>query len=209
MPIPLLLAAAAVKGAVGLGQALFSGKKRKEKAADKAIDDISTYQVPTETKQMYESAKMDATTGLSGASKLLATEGAAKAGKAAMGASTERKGGLGMIGAIQKAGQQAGLAIAGQEEAALAGKKAALRGATTALVGEKGKAFASKQEKEQLKAKVALGKSAAAKESAAQGWAMVGSAAGDVMKNAAPGTTIFNKKQKKNPPAGYVYEDGE
>lgn len=168
-----------IQAGVGVGQAIYgitqARKKKKQVEAD--LNAVEEYKVPTETKQMYESAKMDATTGLSGASKLLATEGAAKAGKAAMGASTDRKGGLGMIGAIQKAGQQAGLAIAGQEEAALAGKKAALRGATTALVGEKGKAFASRQEKQKTRLSISMADMAANKASISQGIGAAGKGA--------------------------------
>ena len=163
-------------GIIQAGVALL-GQKKKKKQVEADFNAVEEYKVPTETKQMYESAKMDATTGLSGASKLLATEGAAKAGKAAIGASTDRKGGLGMIGAIQKAGQQAGLAIAGQEESALAGKKAALRGATTALVGEKGKAFASRQEKQKTKLSMSMADLAANKAAVAQGLGGVGKGA--------------------------------
>ena len=162
-----------IQAGVGVGQAIYgitqARKKKKQVEAD--LNAVEEYKVPTETKQMYESAKMDATTGLSG------TEGAAKAGKAAMGASTDRKGGLGMIGAIQKAGQQAGLAIAGQEEAALAGKKAALRGATTALVGEKGKAFASRQEKQKTRLSISMADMAANKASISQGIGAAGKGA--------------------------------
>jgi hypothetical protein len=168
-----------LQSAVGVGQAIVGGlqARKKKKQVEKDLNAVEEYQVPTETKQMYESAKMDATTGLSGASKLLATEGAARAGKAAMGASTDRKGGLGMIGAIQKAGQQAGLALAGQEESALMGKKAALRGATTALVGEKGKAFASRQEKQKTRLSISMADMAANKASISQGIGAIGKGA--------------------------------
>jgi len=168
-----------IQAGVGVAQAgiaLFNqGKKKKQ--VQKDLNAVEEYQVPTETKQMYESAKMDATTGLSGASKLLATEGAARAGKAAMGAATERKGGLGMIGAIQKSGQQAALGLAGQEESALASKKAALRGATSALIGEKGKAFASRQEKQKTRLSISMADLAANRQAISQGLSAIGKGA--------------------------------
>ena len=167
------------QSAVGGGQALVAGLKRGKikKQVESDLNAVEEYQVPTETKQMYESAKMDATTGLSGASKLLATEGAARAGSAAMASSTERKGGLGMIGAIQKAGQQAGLAIAGQDEAAREGKKAIFRGTTDKLVGEKGKAFASRQDKQKTRLTMSLSELAANRDAISQGLGAVGKGA--------------------------------
>jgi len=165
-------------GTIQAGVAALQARKKK-KQVEKDLNAVEEYQVPTETKQMYESAKMDTTTGLSGASKLLATEGAARAGKAAMGASTERKGGLGMIAAIQKAGQQAGLALAGQEEAALSSKKAIFRGATDKLVGEKGKAFASKQEKQKTRLSISMADMASNKAAISQGITGIGKGIGN------------------------------
>lgn len=186
MAIPAFLLSAAAKAtpgmlqsAVGAGQAILGALQRgkKKRQVEKDLNAVEEYQVPTETKQMYESAKMDATTGLSGASKLLATEGAAKAGVAAMRSSADRKGGLDMIGAIQKAGQQAGLALAGKEEEALMGKKAILRGATDKLIGEKGKAFASRQEKQKTRLSMSLSDLAANRESISQGIGAIGKGA--------------------------------
>ena len=171
MPIPLLLAGAAIKGLVGLGQALFSGKKDKQKKANAAIDATEVY-----TADPLVKARLNAP--MPGEAE--ATQEIGKSATQALGAAKTRKGGLASVGAIQ-----AGTNKAKQDLAVQKGKMKI--GAEQAMGAERSKEFQSRQQKQTLKTQVALGDLAGAKAAQAQGLAMVGSAVSDIAGGAAGG----------------------
>jgi hypothetical protein len=153
--------AQAILGMIGMGKA-----KRK---ANDAIDAMSTYKPSQEISGVYEGAKMRSTKGLGGSARQLATQGIEAGAQAAMGAAQDRKSGLGMIGSVQAQRQKGALQLAGQEEAAKKQNEAGLTQAAGLQAREKEKAFKSQQEKQSLKANVALQELAAKRSAVSQG----------------------------------------
>lgn len=154
-------AAQAITGMIGMGKA-----KRK---ANDAIDAMSTYKPSQEISGVYEGAKMRSTKGLGGAARQLATQGIEAGAQSAMAATQDRKAGLGMVGSIQAQKQKGALQLAGQEEAAQKQNQAGLTQAAGLQAREKEKAFKSEQEKQSLKANVALQELAAKRSAVSQG----------------------------------------
>jgi hypothetical protein len=183
-------AAQAITGLIGMGKA-----KRK---ANAAIDAMSTYRPSQEISGVYEGAKMRSTKGLGGAARQLATQGIEAGAQAAMGASQDRKAGLGMIGSIQAQRQKGALQLAGQEDAAQRQNQAALTQAAGLEAREKEKAFKSQQEKQSLKANVALQEVASKRAAISQGLSAIGSGltAGAMSGEKNPIAGLFGKKKK-------------
>lgn len=154
-------AAQAISGMIGMG--------KKKRAAEASVDAIGTYRPSQEIAGIYEGAKLRSTTGLGGASKQLAQQGIARASSAAMGRAQDRKAGLAMIGAAQAQEQQGALQLAAQDEAARERSQARLTQAAGMQASEKEKAFKSAQDKQQLKANIALQELAAKRQAVSQG----------------------------------------
>jgi len=154
------------------------GQGKKRRAANAAVDAMSTYTPSQEIGGIYEGAKMRSTKGLSGAARQLATQGIESGAQAAMGAAQDRKAGLGMIGSIQAQRQKGSLQLAGQEDAAQKQNQAGLVQAAGLQAKEKEKAFKSQQEKQSLKANMAMQTLAAARQNVAQGLSGLGSGLG-------------------------------
>ncbi len=200
MPIPLLLAGAAVKGLVGLGQALFSGKKKKKAAADAAIDATEVYKASP-----YEEANLQAAQARTGAAMPGEEEAKMAIGQSAtqaLGAAKTRKGGLASIGAIQAGSNKAQQDLAVKKAGFKLGAEKELSGARSRMTGELNKEFQSRQQKQSLKTQQALGELAGAKASEAQGLGMLGSAVSDVAMSGEGGNIkdsiagLFRKKIK-------------
>ena len=169
-----------IQAGVGVGQAV-SGminlrKKKREAAA--AVEAIGTYKPSQEISGVYESAKLRSSTGLGGASKQLAQQGIARASARAMQRAQDRKAGLAMVGAAQAQEQQGALQLAAQDEAARERSQARLTQAAGMQAAEQTKAFKSAQEKQQLKANIALQEVAAKRQAIAQGLSGVASGLG-------------------------------
>jgi len=160
-----------LEAGVGAAQALTGiiGMGKKKRAANAAIDAMSTYSPSQEIAGVYEGAKMRSTKGLGGAARQLATQGIEAGAQAAMGAAQDRKAGLGMIGSVQAQRQKGALQLAGQEEAAQKQNQASLTQAAGLQAREKEKAFKSQQEKQSLKTNVALQELAAKRSAISQG----------------------------------------
>lgn len=190
MAIPLMVAGAAVKGLVGLGQALFSGVKDKKKKADESIDSIKTYKASP-----FETANLQAAQARTGAPMPGEAEAKMNIGQSttqSLGAAKTRKGGLASVGSIQAGANKALQELSVKKAGFKLGAERDLSNARGRMTGEYGKEFESEQQKQGLKTSIALNALAGAKASKAQGLAMLGSAAGDV---AYAGTgSIFNKK---------------
>ena len=187
-------AGAAIKGLVGLGQALFSGAKKKKKAADASVEAIETYQ-----ESPYEQANLQAAQKRVGSAMPGEQEAKMAIGQSAtqaLGAAKSRKGGLGSIGAIQAGTTKAQQGLATQKASMQLGAERELSGARSRMTGERGKAFQSRQQKQELKSQIALGELAGAKASKAQGLGMLGSAVSDLAMSG-EGTIggIFKKKK--------------
>ena len=143
------------QGAVGLVQGLTGlfGQGKRKRAADKAISDIETYQ-----EDPMVAARVNA--AMPGQTEAEQTIGQSQT--QALGAAKTRKGGLasvaGIVGQTNKAKQN------------LAVQKAQFKlGAENALVGERTKAFQSRQQKQQLQANIALQEVAAGRQNLSQG----------------------------------------
>ena len=181
------MSAAAIMGGIGMGVgAIQAGvglinMRKTKKAASAAIDAIEEYKPAKEISDVYEGAKLRSTKGLGGASKQLATRGIEAGAQAAMGASKDRKAGLALIGSTQAQRQQGALQLAGMEESALQRNQAGLTQAAGLMGAEKEKAFKSRQEKQSLKANVALQQVAAKRAAVAQGIAGITSSAAAAM----------------------------
>jgi len=188
-----------LEAGVGAAQALTGliGMKKKRKAAQEAIDAIGTYAPSQEIAGVYEGAKMRSTKGLGGAARQIATQGIESGAQSAMAAAGDRKAGLGMIGAIQAQKQKGALQLAGQEEAAMQRNQAGLTQAAGLQAREKEKAFKSAQEKQSLKANVALQEVAAKRAAISQGLGAVagGLSAGAMMGEKNPLAGLFGKKK--------------
>jgi hypothetical protein len=205
MPIPLLLAGAAVKGLVGLGQAIFSGKKKKKKAADAAIDATEVYKTSP-----YETANLQAAQARTGAAMPGEEEAKMAIGQSAtqaLGAAKTRKGGLGAIGAIQAGSNKAQQDLAVKKAGFKLGAEKELSGARSRMTGELGKEFQSRQQKQSLKTQQALGELAGAKASEAQGLGMLGSAVSDVAFSGQDMGGLFKKKKKTPSMSDYSRTD--
>jgi hypothetical protein len=185
-----MVAGAAIKGLVGLGQALFSGVKDKQKKADAAIDATETYKAsPFETANLQAA---QARTNAAMPGDEIAKMSIGQSATQALGAAKTRKGGLGAIGGIQ-AGTNKGLQDLSVKKAEFKlGAERELSGARSRMTGEYGKEFESRQQKQSLKTQQALGALAGAKASKAQGLAMLGSAGGDLASSGIEG--MFKKK---------------
>lgn len=182
------------QSAVGIGQAvggMINMRKAKNKA-NAAIEGIETYTPSKEISGVYEGAKMRSTKGLGGASKQLATRGIEAGAQAAMGASKDRKAGLAMIGGVQAQRQEGALKLAGMEESALERNQGTLTQAAGMMAGEKEKGFRSRQEKQSLKANVALQQVAAKRAAISQGLGAAAQGLGNAA-NAQGGSGIFSK----------------
>ena len=179
MPLPLLAVAAPaiIKGLTGLGQAIFSGTKKKRKAADAAIEATEVYK-----RSPYEEANLQAAQARAGAAMPGEEEAKQAIGQSAtqaLGAAKTRKGGLASIGAIQAGTTKAQQDLAVKKAGFKLGAERELSGARSRMTGELGKEFQSRQQKQTLKTQKALSELAGAKAAKAQGLAMFGSAASD------------------------------
>lgn len=196
MAIPLALIGAGVKGLVGLGQALFSGKKDKKKKADEAIEATEVYKASP-----YEQANLQAAQARTGAAmpgEAEAKMGIGQSATQALGAAKTRKGGLASIGSIQAGTNKAQQDLAVKKAGFKLGAEKELSGARSRMTGEYGKEFQSRQQKQSLKTQVALGELAGAKATQAQGLAMLGSAAGDLAYSGDDVAGIFKRKKKSS-----------
>jgi hypothetical protein len=179
---------------IGIGQAIggMVNMRRTKKRADAAIEGIETYNPSKEISGVYEGAKMRSTKGLGGASKQLATRGIEAGAQAAMGASKDRRAGLAMIGGVQAQRQEGALKLAGMEESALERNQGTLTQAAGMMAGEKEKGFRSRQEKQSLKANVALQQVAAKRQQISQGLGAAAQGLGNAA-IAQGGSGIFSK----------------
>jgi hypothetical protein len=157
--------AQAITGMIGMGKA-----KRK---AEAAVEAIGTYRPAQEIGQVYEGAKLRSTTGLGGASKQLATQGIERAATGALAASQDRRAGLGLVGTSQEMKQRGALQLAKMEEEAQARNQAALTQTARMQGAEKEKSFKSAQEKQSLKANIALQEVGAKRAAITQGFGAV------------------------------------
>jgi hypothetical protein len=183
------------QAAVGAGQAIAGqiGMKKAKRKANEAIEGIETYNPSKEISGIYEGAKMRSTKGLGGASKQLATRGIEAGAQAAMGASKDRRAGLAMIGGTQAQRQEGALKLAGMEESALERNQSRLTQAAGMQAGEQEKGFRSRQEKQSLKANVALQQVAAKRAAVSQGLGALSQGLGNAASAQSGG--IFGKKK--------------
>lgn len=191
--IPLAAIMGGAQAAIGIGQAIggMVNMGKKKRAAEAAINAIEEKKPSKAISDVYESAKLRSTKGLGGASKQLATRGIEAGAQSAMGAAKDRKAGLALIGSTQAQRQQGALQLAGMEESALQRNQAGLTQAAGLITSEEDKALKSRQEKQSLKANVALQEVAAKRAAISQGL----SAASQGLGNAASagGSGIFGK----------------
>jgi len=195
MALPALLAlpalfkgAAIAKGVLGLGQAIFSGQKDKQKKADAAIEGIQTYKASPLVAQNVQQSQQDV--GAAMPDEEVAAQQIGQSTTQALGAARTRKGGLGAIGNIAAQQQKSLQGLATKKAEFKLGAKERLKQARMQMSNELGKQFASEQEKQQLKANIALGALAGAKAQKAAGLRMIGSAAGDIIRTGSPSTSV-------------------
>ena len=163
------------QGVIGLGQSIFGAAKLKKakEAADAAIAGMETYQADPLAAQRLNAP-------MPGEAEAAASIGQTQT--QSLAAAKTRKGGLSSI-----AGIAAGTNKAKQD---LAVKKAGYKiGAEQAVIGERTKAFQSRQQKQQLQTSIALQDVGAARQEIAQGISGIGSAFGNLA-----GSGIFGKK---------------
>jgi len=163
------------QGAIGIGQTIFGAAKLKKakKAADAAIAGIETYQADPLAAQRLNAP-------MPGEAE--AEQSIGQTQTAALGAAKTRKGGL-----LSVSGIVAGTNKAKQD---LAVKKAGYKlGAEQAVMGERTKAFQSRQQKQQLQADIALQEVGAARQQVTQGISGITSAFGNLA-----GSGVFGKK---------------
>ena len=201
MPLPgVLVAGAAIKGLIGAGQALFSGQKDKQKKADESIANIQTYKASPLVAQNVQQSQQDVGAAMPG--EELAAQQIGQSTTQALGAARTRKGGLGSVGSIAAQQQKSLESLATKKAEFKLGAKERLKQARTQMSNELGKQFASEQEKQQLKANIALGALAGAKAQKAAGLRMVGSAVSDLAMSQSGGTggaglgSIFKRKSR-------------
>lgn len=162
-------------GSAGLGflqagiSAIGMGKARKK--AFKAVEDIKTYTEDPETKAALAMRKARLGTGLSAEAKNIAKQGiGTAAASATKGALSMGKGaGLATIGAIQRQSGRQAQQLGLQEEQAQERSRMAYERAVGEAAGERRRAFASEQEKQQLMANIRLEQLAAKKAAVQQG----------------------------------------
>lgn len=147
------------------------GMKKARTAAEKGIEDISTYKADPELLKALQMRQARLGMGLGATARQIATQGIGSAAAAATKSATAmgKGAGLSTIGAIQRgAGKQyEGLAL--QEEAARERGMSAYERAAGMAASERARQFASEQEKQQLKANIALEKLAAKRAMLSQG----------------------------------------
>ena len=150
-------------GMIGMGKA--------NRAADKSIQDISTYSTDPEVAKYLALRKRKVGTGLGADATLLEKQGIESAATQASSAAQRMGGGrgLGMIGAIQKGRQRGYEKLASKAFGAEQQNIAGLGQAIGMAGAERQRQFASEQEKQQLKANIALQKVAAKRAMVAQG----------------------------------------
>jgi len=166
-------------GMIGMGKA--------KRAADKSVEDISTYSADPETAKYLALRKRKVGAGLGADATLIEKQGIESAATQAV-SSAQRMGGgrgLGMIGAIQKGKERGYEGLAGQASRAEQQNMAGLGQAIGMAGAEKYKQFASQQEKQQLKANVKLQQLAAKRAMVAQG--LQGAVSGLTSAASAPG----------------------
>jgi hypothetical protein len=170
-------------------QAIFSGVKKKKKAADAAIEATETYKTSP-----FETANLQAAQARTGAPMPGEAEAKMNIGQSttqALGAAKTRKGGLASIGNVQAGANKALQDLAVKKAGFKLGAERDLSNARGRMTGEFGKEFQSRQQKQGLKTSIALSELAGAKASKAQGLAMLGSGAGDI---ASSGQDMFRKR---------------
>jgi hypothetical protein len=165
-----------LEAGLGLGQAAIGmfGMGKKKRAAQAAIDAMETYTPSQEIAGEYSAAKTRATGGLGGAAKALYQQGTQQGMATALEGATSRKGGLTAAAAAAGQAQKGALQLAAQDEAAKKANEAARRQMASAVAGEKSKAFQSRQQKQQLKANMALQDLAAQRAMVSQGLSAIG-----------------------------------
>ena len=188
-----------LEAGVGAAQAIggLINMRKKKKEAEDAVNAIGTYTPSQENAGVYEGAKMRASKGLGGAARQIATQGIEGAAQSAMGAAGDRKAGLGMIGSIQAQKQKGALQLAGQEESAMQRNQAGLTQAAGLQAREKEKSFKSAQEKQQLKANIALQEVAAKRAAISQGIAGITGSASAAASGGNPFAGLFGKRQQQ------------
>ena len=179
-----MAAAGLAQGIFGVGQALFGASKLKasKKAAQDAIKNIQTQEVDPLVAARYnmpmpgeQEAKMDIS----------------QAATASVNQAKNLKSGLKMIG------QTEAQRIKGLQ--GLQKQKAQYKlGAEQALVGQKEKAFKSRQEKQQLMANIALQDVAAQRSNITQGLSGLASGIGNIGMAGGLGKGMFGKKSTVN-----------
>jgi hypothetical protein len=157
-------------GAIQAGMGIW-GQQRLQREADRAIQAIPQYAKSQAISNVYQGAKMRSTTGLSGSAKKLATSGVESATAAAMRATQDKKGGLGLITGIQAQKDTAATELATREEAAMQRNQASLTQAAGMEAAEDKAVYQSAKEKAELRANAAAQKVAAKKQMLSQGLA--------------------------------------
>lgn len=171
------------------------GMAKATRQAEKGIEDISTYTADPEIKKILQMRAARLGMGLGATTKALAQQGigtsAAQATKSAL--AMGKGAGLGTIGAIQKQSSRQYQQLAAQEEQAQEESRRGYERAASAASAERARQFASEQEKQQLKANIALEKLAARRAMLSQGLsALAGSAASSI------GSGGFGSSSKKS-----------
>jgi len=172
-----------IQAGLGIGQAAAGliGMGKAQRAADAAVDAIDTLKPSQEIAGIYQGAKLRSTKGLSGAARALAKQGSAAATSSAMRRAQDRKAGLAMTGATTAAEQDASLKLAEREDAAQRQSQASLVQAAGMSAADAEKVQKSRQEKQSLKANIAMQKVAAKKQMVSQGLAGITGAASNAM----------------------------
>jgi hypothetical protein len=200
MPLEQSTALGLAQMGIGGIEALISGlgMKKATTAAEKGIEGISTYKADPELLKALQMRQARLGMGLGATTRQIAQQGigtaAATATKAAqmMG----KGAGLSSIGAIQKQSERGYQQLALQEEAAQERSRQAYERAAGVAASEKYRQFASEQEKQQLKANIALEKLAARRAMLAQGLSgLTGGASGMVASGGYGGGNKQNPKQ--------------
>lgn len=164
---------AAIGMGVGALQALGSGISIPFAAskAKKAVEGISTYKVDPEVLKILEMRRARLGMGFGGAARGLAIQGIESAAAGATTAAQQmgRGAGLATIGAVQKRRGAQYQELAAKEEQLQEEQRRAYERTAGAATAERARQFASQQEKEQLRASIALEKLASARAGLSQG----------------------------------------
>lgn len=168
--IPLL---AAIGMAAGGLQAAISGigMGKAKKDVEKEVGAIQTYTADPEIQRVLQMRQARLGMGLGAATRQILQQGLGTSQAQSIRAAQQmgRGGGLSTIGAIQKQTQRGLQQLAMQEEQAQERSRQAYEGAARLASAERARQFQSEQEKQQLKANIALEKLAARRASIAQG----------------------------------------